>query len=95
MTAQDFEGKMQDLSLLAGEPSATALFNAQLQALLNETQEALDMAMTQEEFEVVRLRLPLLRELLKVQEKFCLDLRQKVLVECWPDSPPAGKEATN
>jgi hypothetical protein len=95
MNEQEFEDRFQALLLLAGEPEATSEFNARLQAVLNETAQDLDMAMTQEEFETVRLHLPLLRQILETQERFCLDLRQKALAECWPDSPPAGEEATN
>lgn len=95
MTAQDFNGKMQDLILLAGESEITSEFTAGLQAVLNETQQAVDMAMTQEEFEAVRLHLPLLRQILEAQEAFLLNLRENALAECWPDEKPAGEEATN
>lgn len=92
----NFDEGYQNLLLLAGEPEITPQFTAGLQAALNETQQAFDMAMTAEEFEAVRLHLPLLRQILEAQEAFLLNLREKVLIEMWPsEALEAGQEVTN
>jgi hypothetical protein len=99
METQDFnalfESKFQELLLLANESEITSEFSAGLQAVLNETEQALDMAMTQEELEAVKVRINPLRRMLQAQEAFLLNLREKALAECWPDEKPAGEATTN
>ena len=94
MTARDFEGKMQDLILLAGESEITSEFTAGLQAVLNEAQKDLEFAMTADEFEAVRVRTLLIREMLVSQEKFLQRLKNEILVRMFPDEPP-GEEVLN
>jgi hypothetical protein len=95
MEVQDFNGKMQDLILLGGESEITSQFSAELQAVLNETQEAVDMAMEPEEFEAVRLHLPQLRRMLEAQTEFLERLKEETLRQMFPGDALPGPETLN
>lgn len=91
----NFDEGYQALLLLVGEPEATELFKVELQKALDETQRAVEFAMDEREIEAVRLHLPLLRKLLENQEKFLLDLREKLLAKLFPDQALPGQETLN
>ncbi len=96
MEIREFEDRVQNLILLAGESEITSEFTAGLQAALNETQEAFDLAMDEREIAAVRVRLPVLRQFLESQTEFLLNLREKTLREMWPsEALEAGREVTN
>lgn len=90
-----FEDKISDLVLLAGEEEFTDPFLAGFQTLLEETQRAVEFAMTAADFSAVKVCINPLRQLLQAQTEFLEKLKEKILREIWPASPPAGEEVLN